>query len=195
MASEGATTGSTEAQREQPQGNRLERLGYNFRKPAVLKELAPKHRLLIDYMVNGCPHQSAAQHIGKNAGEPLQLIEAADLLHIKRRNARQLAKEAVFQKALAAELQAFREGHKAEALRTAVEVMRDPGENKAADRKVRLQAADIIAGLSADKPGLTVNVGIGVGVATMTPGYVLDLRPDPPEGSAKVINGEVVEDD
>lgn len=177
-SNEGATTGSAGVQRQASAGNRMERLGYGFRKPAVLKELAPKHKLLIDYMVNGCPHESAANLIGKNAGEPLDLIEAADLLHIKRRNARQLAKEAIFQKVLAAELQAFREGHKAEALRTVVQVMRADGENKAADRKVKLTAASMLLGDAIAQQGQTqVNVQVGVGVA-VTPGYVIDLSGD-----------------
>lgn len=176
-ASVGATTGSAVAQqRERPSGNRLERLGYNFKKPAVLKELAPKHRLLIDYIVNGCPHESAANLIGRNAGEPLELIEAADLLHIKRRNARQLAKEPVFQRALAAELQSFREGHKAEALREVVRVMRADGQGKAADRKVKLTAASMLLGDAIAQQGQTnVSVQVGVGVAVQTPGYVIDL--------------------
>lgn len=182
-ASAGATTGSAVAQ--PPSGNRLERLGYNFKKPAVLKELAPKHRLLIDYIVNGCPHESAANQIGKNAGEPLDLIEAADLLHIKRRNARQLAKEPIFQRALAAELQSFREGHKAEALREVVRVMRADGENKAADRKVKLTAASMLLGDAIAQQGQTnVNVQVGVGVNVQTPGYVIDLSGNEPAGQA-----------
>ena len=166
IASEVATTGSDEAQqgaslpvtyKDRP--DRLEALGYNRRRNvAPLKALTPKQRLLIEYMTVGCPHQAVAQRVGKNANEPLSLIEAADLLRFRRRNARRLWEEKLFQVEHNKALQALKDGHKAEAVRTIIEVMRDEGQGKAADRKVRLQAADMIAGISEGKAGVSVTV-------------------------------------
>ena len=166
-------------------------------KPPVLTELAPKHRLLAEYMVNGCPHdrlcdflkrkertydeaQSAwiEREVTVKAGQPLTLLESAMVLGIRARQARDLAKQPLWHKHYSGLLQSFREGHKAEALRTVVDIMRDPGQGKAADRKVRLTAAAMIDPDLGPQQSQT-DVNVQVGVAVQTPGYVLDLRPDP----------------
>lgn len=168
IASEGATTGSAVAQRPQRQPRRKQ----------PFKELNADAKLLADYMVNGCPHDSLAKRVDKLAGEPLTLIEAGQVLGMRRRQARFIAEQPVWHKYHAGLLQAFREGHKAEALRTVVQVMRAEGEGKAADRKVRLTAAAMLAGDSIAQPNQTnVSVNVGVGVA-VTPGYVIDLSGD-----------------
>ena len=147
-------------------------------KPAVLKELTAKHKLLAEYMVTGCPNARLVEPLGKDAGEPLTLLESAWVLGIRARQARDLASQALWHKYHASLLQAFREGHKAEALRTVVQVMRADGENKAADRKVKLTAASMLLGDAIAQQGQTqVNVSVGVGVA-VTPGYVIDLSGD-----------------
>ena len=167
-ASDGATTGSAIAQRPQRQP----------RRKLPLKELNAEGKLLAEYMVSGCPHDSLAKRVGKLAGEPLTLIEAGEVLGMRRRQARFIAEQPVWHKYHASLLQSFREGHKAEALRTVVQVMRADGEGKAADRKVKLQASAMLLGDAIAQQGQTnVNVNVGVGVA-VTPGYVIDLSGD-----------------
>lgn len=155
------------------------------RKPTVLKELAPKHRLLIEYMVTGSQHASIANRVGLEPGVAMSLIEAADALRIRRRQARDLSRQDVFMRAHASELQAFREGHKGEALRKVVQVMRAEGENKAADRKVQLEAASRLLGdaIAQGSGGVTVNVGVGIGIGgAVSPGLVIDLTGDDVSG-------------
>jgi len=76
-----------------------------------------------------------------------------------------------------------------------IEIMRDPGFGKAADRKVQLEAADRILaldGASGSRSGASVNVSITNNV--ITPGYVIDLR-DPSEILPSTIEGHVVHND
>lgn len=172
-ASEGPTTGRAVAQRRERQPRRKQ----------PFKELNATSKLLAEYMVTGCPHDSLAKRVGKLGGEPLTLIEAGEVLGMRRRQARFISEQPVWHKYHASLLQAFREGHKAEALRTVVQVMRADGENKAADRKVKLTAASMLLGDAIAQQGQTqVNVQVGVGVA-VTPGYVIDLSGEAVSGS------------
>ncbi len=175
--------------------DRLAALGHKApsRKPeSGPPTLTPRHRLLISYMVDGCPHESACSRAwitrpvmteeGTGAvtrhprpHEPLSLIEAADILRIKRRNARQLAAFPIFKAELERQLQIFREGEKAMSLHTLVTVRDDPGLGKAADRKVRMQAAMVLADMN-HGGGTTVNVNVGG--PQMVAGIVIDLRED-----------------
>lgn len=169
--------------------NRLVSLGHmsaTTRKKPLL-ELNAKGKLLVEFMVEGCRHdwitrysrpaptgEDPDRRVPIEPGQPLSLIEAADALRIRRRNARWIASQFVFQRELAKALQAFREGHKAEALRTVVGVMREKGEGTAADRKVSLQAASMILGEAVGpaptKPSVNVNVGV-----QLAPGVVIRL--------------------
>lgn len=101
-------------------------------------------------------------------GEPLGLIEAADLLRIRRRNARQLSRSTIFQAELGKATQEFRDGQKLRSLQTMADIRDEPGDGKAADRKVRLQAATALLGEDAGRKG---NAGVTVNV--VTPGYVI----------------------
>lgn len=141
-----------------------------------LTKLAPKHRLLIDYMVNGCPYpfitcmsRKAPTEYDQDATrpleqfEPLRLEEAAQALGIRLRHARHLFNQSLFQKTLAKELTALRDGAKAQALHKMIELVHEPGEGKAADRKVQLQAAQAILGeqVGPTPPNVSVTVNNG----------------------------------
>mgnify|MGYP001003024744 CR=1 FL=1 len=166
--------------------NRLVALGHkSLSKKKPLTALDAKAQLLISYMVHGCPHHFVSQ-ITRAAptefdpenrrplepGEPMKLEEAADLLRIRRRHARFILSQPVAQKELALQLQALRSGMRARALMTVGEIMVERGENTAADRKVRLQAAQTIIGDEARGPSVNVNVGVGV---NLSPGIVIRL--------------------
>ncbi|MFI5012032.1 MAG: hypothetical protein ACHQAY_06765 [Hyphomicrobiales bacterium] len=179
-----------------PAANRLEALGYQARrkKPEVLKALTPKMKLLIDYVVNGCPHDYVRQltrpaqqvdpatggitTIAKpiEPGEPLTLIEAADVLRIRRRQARDLFKQPLFARHLAQEIQALRDGQKSASLHRMIDLRDDPGQGKAADRKVQLQAAQALLG---EGEGNRPSVSVIVKNQTIQPGYVIRIRDEP----------------
>ena len=173
--------------------DRLEALG---RKPARRKpeggpvELTGRHKLLVTYMVDGCGHQSICDRIWvdrpvtveggtamlkrhPNPHEPLSLLEAADLLRIRRRNARELSGFPIFKKHLEEELRRYRDGERVASVRTLVEVRDDPGLGKAADRKVRMQASMALLGELGGDTNVTVAVGVGMQIM---PGYILDLE-------------------
>jgi hypothetical protein len=181
--------------------DRFEALGYKAprRKPeGGPKELTPRHQLLVEYMVFGCQHafvrqitrpvQEIDQSTGKiitvqkpiEPGEPLTLIEAADLLRIRRRNARELSTFPIFQRAYATELQRLRDGEKARSVHTMIEIRDDRGLGKAADRTVRLKASQAILGEGDGnrQPNVQVNVGV-------TAGYVIDLSPQKADAAPK----------
>lgn len=171
--------------------NRLQALGYkpaNRRKP--LEALDARGRLLIEYQIFGCPHDWIRQYtraapIGEDPGRrvtiqpgwPLTLEEAADALRIKRRNARWISRQPVFQRELAEQLQSLRNGMKARAVLAQGEILDDHGDGAAADRKVRLQAARAILG--EDARGRSVNVTVNNGIALQA-GLVIRLPSDLP---------------
>ena len=191
----------------EPQTNRLERLGHGAprRKPeGGPKELTARHKLLISYMIDGCGHRSICDRIWvkrnimvdglvavvtrrPQPGEPLSLIEAADLLRIRRRNARELMTLPIFKRAYDEEIQRFREGERAASLHTLVAVRDDEGCGKAADRKVRMQASMALLG-EIGSNATTVNVNVGG--THITAGIVIDLRDDEPT-DGKTIEHEV----
>jgi hypothetical protein len=172
-------------------GGRLERLGYESgrKKPSVLKELTPKMRLLIAYMVNGAdgdfvrrltrPVQQVDEKTGEivtvqkpiEPGEPLTLIEAADLLRIRRRQARDLLKQGVFSRHLATEVQALRTGEKAASVHRMIAIRDDAGQGRAADKKVQLQAAQAILGEGeGNRPSVAITVN-----NSLQAGYVIRI--------------------
>lgn len=159
-----------------------------------LTELTPKHRLLIDYVVNGVPpnkahlldylNRATPSENNPNAsrplvpGEPLRIEEAARVLGFRLRHARHLFTQPVFLKAHAAAVEAIRNGSKVDAIRKVVEVLHDNGDGSAAFRKVQLSAAQML--LQDQDPqaktGVTVNVGLN-----LTAGVVVRLPPDAPQ--------------
>lgn len=181
---------SQTAKKNEPQ-DRLVALGHrSLSKKKPLSTLDGKAQLLISYMVTGCPHpyvsqitRAAPTEFDENArrvlepGEPMKLEEAADLLRIRRRHARWILSQPIAQKELATQLQALRSGMKAHALMTVGEIMTERGDNKAADRKVRLQAAQTIIGDDARGPSVNVNV---TAYAEMQAGIVIRLPASAP---------------
>jgi len=168
------------------------------RQPAVTAagppSLTAQHRLLIEYMTAGCyvpgllvkirrpavtdPDTGEVLKPVRNpeAGVPLTVEEAAELVGLRRRTARLLIASPIGMKAMAAAVSAMRDGAKAAAMRKVIDLVHIEGEGKAADRKVQLEAARDILGLK-ESGGVTVNVGIQSNT-TITPGLVLrDPRP------------------
>lgn len=156
-----------------------------------LRELTDKQLKLADYMVNGGPDY-AVQDLMRwspteddpsamrpiKPFEPLRLEEAAKAIFMSIKSAKQLFKEPIFQRALALELNSVREAAKPNALRRVVALVDEEGENKAADRKVMLQAAQMLlgdaVGPSHDGKSQAVNVNVGV---TLQAGIVIRLPP------------------
>ena len=142
--------------------------------PMRAEELKPKHHLLVEYMVHGLSHPSLCErtrivdHYDSETGEPvtrhprvgeaLDLMAAAEVLRIKRRDARRLSKHTVFARLLATETQAFRDGAKARAWRRIDDLVHEPGQGKAADRKVQLAAATTITGEHATATTVNLNI-------------------------------------
>lgn len=143
-----------------------------------------RHRLMAEYMAVGCSHEWGRRATGKPNGTPLSLDEAAKLCRVRVRQARRIFATPAFKRLLAQHIEDLRSGHKLEAVHTQIAVMRKPGD-RAADAKVRLEAAAAVLGEQGDKrSGVTVNVGVGVQVS---PGYVIRL---PGREEPQTIEGE-----
>lgn len=183
------TTAATSEKENAPApNNRLVQLGHrSLSKKKPLTALDAKAKLLIEYLTTGCPHAWISQYTRAapsefdpdarrplEPGEPLKLEEAADILRIRRRHARWIMSQPIAQKELALQLQAMRDGHRAEALNTVVAVMRDRGDGKAADKKVQIQAASMILGDQVGTPPAKPSVNVNVGV-NLQPGIVIRL--------------------
>jgi hypothetical protein len=193
--------------------NRLKELGYPLpaakrMKPLVLKELSGPMHFMLGLMVEGTRNPDLLERLNPQIeeqrvdpdtgqtikvtrrlelGEPFTLIQAADAARIKRRNARDLFTQQVFKRELDRRLQALREGAKPRALHRVIEILNDKSSNRAADKKVAMEAADrILEREGASKSGPAVNINIG---PTISPGYVIRL---PPKREPPTIEGEVV---
>ncbi|RTL84708.1 MAG: hypothetical protein EKK29_13760 [Hyphomicrobiales bacterium] len=156
--------------------NRLARLGHHLsaakRKPIV--ELNAKAKLLIEYMATGCPHPWVSQITRASPtelepdrrrplepGEPMKLDEAADLLRIRRRRAREIMQSPAAQKELARQLQGLRSGMKARAMAVLGAILEDEGDGTAATKTVRLKAANAILGEEQRNGGVNVHINNG----------------------------------
>ena len=154
------------------------------------EQIGAKHRLLVEYMLNGLSHASLCKRTlietaidtedgpatltrHPRPGEPLTLIQAADVLRIRKRTARSLSKQPAFQRLLAQETQSFRDGARARATQRMVALIDEPGQGKAADRKVQLQAAAMTLGEMGGGTSISITNTVGVALA---PGYILDLE-------------------
>jgi hypothetical protein len=171
-----------------PKPPRLLALGYKPANPRKnLTVLDARGRLLVEYMTYGCPHdwirqytraaptgEEPSRRVPIEPGWPLTLEEAADALRIKRRNARWISRQPIFQRELSEQLQALRAGMKSKALMVQGEIMETTGENTAADRRVRLQASLAILGDESRGGGNGVNVTVNNGVQ-LSAGLVVRL--------------------
>ncbi len=180
--------------------------------------LTAKHRRLMDAMCRGVDDPRVEQMTRRvqkvidgevvlvdrplRRGEPLELHEAAQLVGIRQRHARELVQTHIFAREYALELQRVREGAKAGALATVIGLVHERGNGKAADRKIQLSAAKEILGdeIGQKAPGVQVNIGVQV-----TPGYVIRLPGRRREGDApplqtyeasaagRVVRGEIID--
>lgn len=157
---------------------KFDKLFPTSRKPKVLAELTAKHRLLIQYQIWGVEHDFVSK-IGKEPFEPLTLTEAAKILEIRLKNARQLQAEPVYQKEHARQMKAWRDGRKCDAWRKVDEILRDDGDGSAAVRKVQLSAASMLIGEQAEARAGT-NISITNQTLSLQPGIVVRL----PAGTA-----------
>jgi hypothetical protein len=183
---EGATTGSAV---ESAKPKAVARAPKALMGP--LKELDPKHRLLIQYTVHGCDKKrlldyhyrdiSTIDEPGKKrqllVGEPLTIEEAARVLNMRVKHARHLFTQAIFLKAYNAEIEAIRDGAKLAAIKRIVQLVDEPGEGKAADRTVQLKAAQALLGDTVGSDaGARVNVTVN-NQTTLSAGVVVRLPP------------------
>ena len=176
--SEGATTGSAVA-------NRLQH------KPSTLTKLSPTHRLMVEYLVWGCPHNSLAKRVGHRAGTPLTVDECALVLGMRLRAVRWLSAQPLFQAELARAMRSFRNGQQPASWRKLVELRDDPGQGKAADRKVQLAAALALIGETGEgsKVNVTVNNQVNTAVQ-LNAGIVIRL---PATAPAAPLESQTVE--
>ncbi len=107
------------------------------------------------------------------AGWPMTLAQAARLLGVPLRKARELADSPIFAAELDRLLKARRASEKARNLNVAIEIRDDRGEGLAADRTVRLKAISTIEGV--ENKGVTVNVNSNNQTLNVQPGYIIRL--------------------
>jgi hypothetical protein len=148
---------------------------YKVRRSNGEVDLAARRRLLAEYMVHGTEHQRA-RRLGLPLNVPLTLEQAAAVLDIRRRNARQISRMPDFQRLMASLNADLRNGFKSRAIRRMGELVDWQGEGTAADATVALKASQAVLGEEAK--GLSVNVQVNNQTNNTTairPGYVLDL--------------------
>jgi hypothetical protein len=135
--------------------------------------LNPRMRRMVELMVFGHPDDPS--------GTQYDIYDAAAAVGYRRKAARDLQASPIFQAAYMKALAALRNGEFAKSIKTIAEIRDDRGDNKAADRKVRLQACQVLLGEGDGGTDVTVNVRQDV-----VPGYVIRLNNDP---QGRVIEG------
>jgi hypothetical protein len=135
--------------------------------------LNPRMRRMVELMVFGHPDDPS--------GTQYDIYDAAAAVGYRRKAARDLQASPIFQAAYMKALAALRNGEFARSIKTIAEIRDDRGDNKAADRKVRLQACQVLLGEGDGGTDVTVNVRQDV-----VPGYVIRLNNDP---QGRVIEG------
>lgn len=130
---------------------------------------------MIDLMVFGHPDDPS--------GTQYTIYDAATAVGYRRGSARDFQASPLFQSVYMKALAALRNGEFAKSIKTIAEILDDRGDNKAADRKVRLQACQALLGEGNGGADVAVNVGRG---QVVTPGYVIRLS----EPAAKVIENQ-----
>jgi hypothetical protein len=113
--------------------------------------LNPRMRRMVDLMVFGHPDDPS--------GTQYDIYDAAAAVGYRRKAARDLQASPLFQGAYMKALAALRNGEHAKSIKTIAEIRGDRGDNKAADRKVRLQACQALLGEGGGETDVTVNVG------------------------------------
>jgi hypothetical protein len=100
--------------------------------------LNPRMRRMVELMVFGHPDDPS--------GTQYDIYDAAASVGYRRKAARDLQASPIFQAAYMKALAALRNGEFAKSTKTIAEIRDELGENKAADRKVRLQACQVLLG-------------------------------------------------
>jgi hypothetical protein len=139
-----------------------------------IKELNDDFKAIIELMVHGQDKPTSIEGVQIAAGFPLTLNQAARLVGVRVRRAREVSATALFQGEFNKELIALRNAEKPRNLRTAIEIRDDEGDGSAATKTVRLKAIASIEGKA--EGGSTVNVQINQQtVNQVSPGYVIRL--------------------
>jgi hypothetical protein len=143
--------------------------------PTKPKGLTDDEQEMAHLMVYGLPHEEVI--LGKTIKPdwPLTLEQAAKFVGYRLKRARthldNLPEFSTHRREL---LDGKRKAELARNLQTFIEIRDDPGEGFAADRTVRLKAAQAIEGRP-DGTSVTVNVNNQTNIAAITPGYVIRL--------------------
>jgi hypothetical protein len=153
-------------------GRDLGLTAYKQRRLAGEVPLTPRHRLLAEYLVHGTNH-ARAQRLGLPLNTPLSLSDAARVVDMKLRNARQVFATPQF-KALHARLLAdMRSGETARSIAAMATIRDDPGENTAADRTARLKAAQALLNEGGVSIAIDNRTQTHIGIQ-VRPGYVFE---------------------
>ena len=130
--------------------------------------LDARAKLVVEYMTHGVSHPLLARRTNLPPGTPLTLTQAGELAGFRRRRARQLQDSPAFQTAIAASVAKLRSGEAARSVHTIIATRDAPGDGKAADRKVQLQAAQALLGEGGNRTAVSVTVN-----NTVQPGYTI----------------------
>lgn len=124
-------------------------------------------------MTHGCSRPDLLKPYGYPVDTPLSLPQAANVLRIRHRHARQLVQTPLISNALAKAVAELRSGARAQAVHTMIEVMQGKTNATPARDKVRLTGAAMVMG-----EAQAGQASVHVNVAVVTPGYVIELPPD-----------------
>jgi hypothetical protein len=153
---------------------------YKQRRAAGEIGLTARNKLMVEYMTVGSDHVRV-RRLGFPINEPLSLVQAAEALSIRRRNARQIFALPLFQAELARQLGDLRSGAKARALNRLIKLVDRKADDplaSAADASVNADAARTL--LDEGPRGLQVNVNVDNRQVHVKPGYVI-RQPGPRE--------------
>lgn len=130
---------------------------YKARRASPDFELGVRHEEFAKLMAHGSDN-ARVKRLGLPQNEPLTVEQAAQVVGLRIKNAREITRTPAFQKLMLSLVAAVRTGELARSVATMIEVRDAKGEGTAADRKVRLDASKALVG-EADK-SLTVNVAV-----------------------------------
>jgi hypothetical protein len=134
--------------------------------------LTPRHRLLCEIMVFGTAHVRA-QRLGLPLNVPLSLTDAARVVDIRQRNAKQVSALPAFRSLYSKMVSDMRSGETARSIATMIEVRDDAGDGSAATKGQRLKAAQALMG----EGGMNINIDARrqeVNVTQVRAGYVFE---------------------
>ena len=160
------------------------------RKPLVA--LDQRGESLLEFIAYGVTDPAIAKKFGVEVGKPLSVEDAGRCAGLRARNARFVVSQRVFRARLAEELENIRNGAKVGAMLKTIELVHEPGEGTAADRKVQLQAAGAVLAAAIGQPPAKNEVNVNVGMQ-LTAGVVIRLPPgvqSPPLERQQIIGGE-----